>query len=81
MDQRNEMVTIETDRYRIEGAVTLPVEGYRSRLSDYVNRRDQEFFIVQAARMRPLDGDGAEWEAPVVMVGRSHIRVIMPSGA
>ena len=51
MDLRLEPVTLETDRYRIEGAVTLPREGHRSRLSDHVNRRDQEFFTVQSARV------------------------------
>lgn len=81
MDLRLEQVTIETDRYRIEGAMTLPAEGHRSRLSDHVNRRDQQFFTVQAARISPLDGEGGEWEAPVIMVGRSHIRLIVPSAA
>ena len=38
MDQRREPIFLETDRYRIEGKLTLPREGFRSRLSDYVNR-------------------------------------------
>lgn len=78
MDLRLEKVTIETDRHRIDGAMTLPAEGHRSRLSDHVNRRDQEFFTVQAARIGPLEGEGREWEAPVIMVARSHIRLIVP---
>lgn len=81
MDLRQESVTLETDRYRIEGSVTLPRDGHRSRLSDHVNRRDQEFFTLQSARISPLDGVGEAWEAPVIMVGRAHIRVIMPSDA
>jgi len=81
VDQRLENVTMETDRYRIEGAMTLPAEGHRSRLSDHVNRRDQEFFTVQAARISPLNGEGEEWAAPVLMVGRAHIRLIVPSAA
>ena len=40
---------LETDRYRISGTLTLPREGYRSRLSDYVNQRDREFFTLSAA--------------------------------
>ena len=40
---------VETDRYRIEGSLTLPREGYRSRLSDHINRREQEFFTIQIA--------------------------------
>ena len=46
MDLREEQVVLETDRYRIVGMLTLPREGYRSRLSDYVNQRDREFFAV-----------------------------------
>jgi hypothetical protein len=81
VDLRQESVTLETDRYRIEGTVTLPHEGHRSRLSDHVNRRDQEFFTIQRARVSPLDGSGEAWEAPVLMVGRAHIRVIRPNDA
>ena len=81
MDLRLENVTLETDRYRIEGAVTLPKDGHRSRLSDHLNRRDQEFFTVQSAKVSPLDGSGESWEAPVLMVGRAHIRLVVPSEA
>ena len=56
-------MVVETDRYRVEGMMTLAREGYRSRLSDHVNRRDQEFFTIDgrrahgARRLRPrLDG-------------------------
>ena len=78
MDLRQENVTLETDRYRIDGAMTLPAEGHRSRLSDHINRRDQEFFTVQSAKVRPLDGSDEGWEAPVLMVGRAHIRLVIP---
>ena len=81
MDLRLENVTLETDRYRIDGAMTLPAEGHRSRLSDHINRRDQEFFTVQSAKVQPLDGSGEAWEAPVLMVGRAHIRVVVPQDA
>ena len=46
MEWRQERVVVETERYRIEGMLTLPREGYRSRLSDHLNRRDQEFFTL-----------------------------------
>ena len=78
MDLRQEQVVVETDRYRIEGLLTLPREGYRSRLSDHVNRRDQEFFTIQGARLTALDGSGSEWEAPVLMLASRHIRLMVP---
>ena len=77
MDLRKEKVTLETDRYRLEGWMTLPAEGFGSRLSDHVNRRDVEFFTVQDATLTPLDG-GIDWKAPVLMVASRHIRLIQP---
>ena len=79
MDQRLEAVVVETERYRVKGTMTLPAEGYRSRLSDHVNRRDQQFFTIQDAKLTPLDG-GESWEAPVLMLAAAHIRLILPSG-
>jgi hypothetical protein len=78
VDLRQEKVVVETDRYRIEGSLTLPREGHRSRLSDHINRREQEFFTILDASMTPLDGSGADWSAPVLMLARSHIRLIVP---
>ena len=78
MDLRQEAVLVETERYRIEGRMTLPSEGYRSRLSDHVNRRDQQFFTIQDATLTPLDG-GDSWEAPVLMLATGHIRLIVPA--
>ncbi len=58
--------------------MTLPREGYRSRVSDHVNRRDQEFFTILDAELVALDGSGREWTAPVLMLARRHIRLIVP---
>jgi len=69
---------VETERYRIEGNLTLPREGYRSRLSDHLNRRDQEFFTLLEAKLTRLDGSGQDWTAPVLMLARRHIRLIVP---
>jgi hypothetical protein len=79
VENRQERVIVETDRYRVEGMMTLPREGYRSRLSDHVNRRDQEFFTVLDAELVALDGSGRDWKAPVLMLARRHIRLIVPA--
>ena len=78
MDVRKERVVVETDRYRVEGMLTLPKEGYRSRVSDHVNRRDQEFFTLLDCSLSPLDGGEGAWDAPVLMLARRHIRLIVP---
>jgi hypothetical protein len=73
---REEQVVLETDRYRISGTLTMPREGYRSRVSDYVNQRDREFFTVSAATITELDGEKQSRQASFLMVGRSHVRLI-----
>ena len=79
MDQRRERVVVETDRYRVEGDLTLPREGYRSRLSDHLNRRDLEFLAIEDARLTAIDGSDRDWSAPVVMLARRHVRLIVPA--
>jgi hypothetical protein len=79
VDLRREKIVVETDRYRIEGDMTLPSEGYRSRLSDHINRRDHEFFTLQDATLTALDDSGRHWEARVLMLARRHIRLIVPA--
>jgi hypothetical protein len=78
LDLREEQVTLETDRYRITGALTLPSEGYRSRLSDYVNQRDREFLTLSDARIEALDGSSPARTEAFLMIGRSHVRLIAP---
>ena len=46
METRIERVVLETDRHRIVGDLTLPKEGYRSRLSDYLNGGDVRVMLV-----------------------------------
>lgn len=78
MDLRLEQIILETDRWRIEGHLTLPAEGYRSRLSDYVNQRDREFFSLQDAKLTSLDSPEVVEQMAFVMVARRHIRLIAP---
>jgi hypothetical protein len=78
LDLREEQVVLETDRYRISGTLTLPREGYRSRLSDYVNQRDREFLTLSDARIESLDGSSQARTEPFLMIGRSHVRLIAP---
>jgi hypothetical protein len=78
LDLRLEQIILETDRWRIEGQLTLPAEGYRSRLSDYVNQRDREFFSIQDATLTSLDHADNVQQMPFLMVARRHIRLIAP---
>ena len=51
-------------------------EGYRSRLSDYVNQRDREFFAVSDATLTALDDPESVQQVPFLMVARRHIRLV-----
>lgn len=78
MDVRQEPVVIETARYRIEGTLTLPREGYRSRLSDFINQRDRDFFAVANARVSLVDHPDRVEDVGFVMVQRSQIVIVQP---
>ena len=77
MDQRREQVVIEIEHYRIEGTLHLPAEGYRSRLSDYINQRDSEFLPMTDCKVATIE-TGQERTLPFVLVARRHIRMIAP---
>ena len=76
---RLERVVVETDRYRVEGDVRLPQEGYRSRISDYINRPEQEFLTLINVELRAIDGSGRDWDAPILLLARQHIRLVVPT--
>ena len=76
VDLRLEQIVLETDRWRIEGQLTLPREGYRSRLSDYVNQRDREFFAINDATVTALDAPEVARHASFLMVSRAHVRLV-----
>jgi hypothetical protein len=75
---RVERIVVETDRYRVEGDVKLPHEGYRSRISDYLNRREQEFLTLTNVELRSIDGSGRDWDTPILLLARQHIHLVVP---
>lgn len=79
MDLRYEQVVLETDRYRIDGKLALPREGYRSRLSDYVNQGDREFFPIVDATVSALDANAPVQEIGFALVARRQVTMIVPS--
>lgn len=81
MDLRREHVIVEVERYRIRGALYLPAEGYRSRLSDYMNQREAEFLPMTNCTVTALDDSEAERELEFLLVARRHVRLIAPTAA
>ncbi len=74
MNQREERIVVETERYRLTGTVRLPVEGYRSRLTDHLNAGEREFVALTDVDVVPLDAaGGAPAHHGFVALGRRHI--------
>jgi hypothetical protein len=80
VDLRREQVIVEIERYRIEGALHLPAEGYRSRLSDYMNQREAEFLPMTDCKISALESGNAR-SVPFLLVARRHVRMIAPLDA
>ena len=79
MDHRLETVIVETDRYRIEGKLTLPREGYRSRLSDFLNRGDLDFIPLVNAEIGSMNGGGGiAGTRSFIAVARTHVQLAYP---
>ena len=72
MALRKIRVQIETDRLRISGVLQLPTEGYRSRVTDYLNGHETGFFALTDAEVTPLDGSPSE-ARDYVGIGARHI--------
>ena len=70
--KRTEAVAVETATHLIRGTVTLPLEGYRPRFSDYLNRADLDFISLIDAEKEPLRG-GAATHHGFLAVSRTSI--------
>lgn len=77
MEHRDERIVVETNRYRITGVLRLPRDGYRSRLTDYLNSSDREFVALTDAEIVPLDGGEAQ-RRPFLAVSLQHVVLAMP---
>jgi len=77
MEHRDERIVVETDRYRITGVLRLPRDGYRSRLTDYLNSSERAFVALTDVELVPFDG-GETQHQPFLVVSLSHVVVAMP---
>jgi hypothetical protein len=76
MNSRPQRVLLETGRYRIVGTLVLPRDGYRSRLSDFLNASDRDFISLTGVSMQALDEHGRPGdpvEHDFVTVARQHV--------
>jgi hypothetical protein len=79
MDYRHERVRLETARHRITGTLTLPQEGYRSRISDFLNAGDRDFVALTDVLVEQLDNGAGDAERhEFLAVARGHIVLVTP---
>jgi hypothetical protein len=79
MEMRIERVVLETPHQRITGDLHLPREGYRSRLSDYLNRGDDQFVPLSNAEIASLNGGGRTEQRSFLAVARNHVTLAYPA--
>lgn len=81
MEQRHEQVLVETTRHRISGTLTLPRDGYRSRVSDLLNASERDFISLTDATVELIDNDGPGTLHEFIAISRHHIVFAIPHPA
>jgi hypothetical protein len=80
VQHRRERIYVETDRHRISGVLTLPTDGYRSRLSDFLNASERDFISLTECVVELIGRDGGGTEHGFIAVSRRHIVFAIPLG-
>jgi hypothetical protein len=78
VENRIERVVLETDKHVIVGDLTLPREGYRSRLSEFLNRGEVDFIPLVNVEIKSGNG-GAPERRSFIAVARTHIQLAYPA--
>jgi hypothetical protein len=79
MEQRNERIIVETERHRITGLLRLPADGYRSRLTDYLNASERIFVALTEVEIANLDGSPQTERREFVAISLRHIVLALPA--
>jgi len=79
VEHRNERIVAETDRYRITGLLHMPRDGYRSRLTDYLNGSERTFLALTDVELVSLDGGPAD-QLPFLALALGHVVLVRPAG-
>ena len=81
VEHRDERIVIETSNYRITGDLRLPRDGYRSRLTDYLNAADRTFVPLTDVEIVPLDRSRDPERLPFIALSLTQIVIAMPADA
>jgi hypothetical protein len=78
MEHVEERIVVETARYRITGILRLPRDGYRSRLTDYLNSSERSFIALTEVEVSSLDRGSVERYA-FLALSLQHVVLAMPA--
>ena len=79
MEQHDQRIVAETPRYRITGLLRLPSEGYRSRLTDYLNSPEQNYLPLTDVEISRLDDPSWTERRPFIALSLAHVVLAMPA--
>ena len=79
MEQRTERIIVETDRHRIVGHLMLPADGYRSRLTDYLNASERDFLALTDVEVTTLEGTPRIEKRDFIALSVRHVVLAMPA--
>lgn len=78
MEHQLKRILLETERYRVTGFLRLPPDGYRSRLSDYLNSAERSFLSLTDVEVASLDRTDAVERHKFLALALSHIVFAVP---
>ena len=81
MPFRRERVRIETGRHEIEGTLQLPHEGFRSRMTDFLNTQGDDFLPLTDAEVTWLDGSRAPENHDYLALATRHVVIVVELGS
>jgi hypothetical protein len=79
MEHRDERIVVETSRYRVSGILRLPRDGYRSRLTDYLNASEREFIALTDVEIESLEAGLPAERRAFVAVSLRHVVLVAPA--
>jgi uncharacterized protein DUF6812 len=77
MQFRRERVRIETARQVIEATLQLPQEGFRSRLTDFLNAQGDDFLPLTDAAVTWLDGTREPERHEYLALAARHVVLVL----
>ena len=81
MPFRRERVRIETARHEIEGTLQLPHEGFRSRMTDFLNTQGDDFLPLTDAQVSWIDGGREPERHEYLALATRHVVLVVELGS